>query len=184
MRNTPRNNDPVRWLSGDHAVFEELLWLHQEALLERRCAVAVEIWDAWFERLRAHARAEEAWLLPCLESADWETPWPARVYRAEHARLQQLAGAHRAAVAEHAAGNGPGRREALGLIAAARRVADMSAHHEQREEEGLFPLLEANLPAKALQALGESVAAELSAAPLPAVAALRGRLDSAVAASA
>lgn len=184
MRNTPRNSDPVRWLSGDHAVFEELLWLHQEALLERDCALAADIWQAWFERLRAHARAEEAWLLPCLESAAWEAPWPARVYRAEHARLQQLADAHRAALAERAAGKGPGRRETLGLIAAARRVADMSAHHEQREEEGLFPLLEANLPATALQALGESVARALEAAPLPAVAALRGRLDSTVSASA
>lgn len=67
------------------------------------------------------------------------------------------------------------------LIAAARRVADMSGHHEQREEEGLFPLLETNLSVATLQALGESAIGDLEVAPPPAVAALRERLNTAAA---
>lgn len=129
-----------------HRALDEYLWCHQEALLEQDLPLAREWFALFREVFEAHIRQEDAVLLPRCEALGLAGQWPLLVYRKEHekiaglldrtsAMLEQLPGGHHAMP----------RRNILQLLDYQRTLKNVIEHHEEREEKGLLPELDAAL---------------------------------------
>lgn len=127
-----------------HHYLDELLLLHQEALLEKDIALALGFWRLHGEMLRLHIELEEALLLPALERAVDAPAWAANLYRAEHRKVLQLADKLGDALGAIELRE-PTRRELIALLDKQRSYKNVLEHHEEREEKGLLPELAAAL---------------------------------------
>lgn len=132
---------PARILA-DHREMDELLLLHQEALIEQDLAAAQARYAAFLERLRAHIDVENRELLPRhekLAQPRWRTP----VYALEHDKILALAGRIEARLQAPAPAPGQARRRwIIQLLDDERTLKNVMEHHEEREEKGLLPELE------------------------------------------
>jgi iron-sulfur cluster repair protein YtfE (RIC family) len=133
--------DALAELAVEHETLEALLAAHLDRVVAGDFAAALQRFDAFASRLRAHLRREEATLFPAL--AQHPAPrWPLRVYQAEHDRLRLLLCRHRRRLEAPAAAaaEDPIRRraEALALIDAIHPLRHVLEHHQQREHSGLF----------------------------------------------
>lgn len=135
----------------DHQEMDELLLLHQEALIEQDLAAALARFDAFHERLRAHIELETRELLP-LHEALAQPRWRTQVYALEHDKILALAAKiHerlRHPALEAGAGEGPKpapdqalRRWIIHLLDDERTLKNVVEHHEEREEKGMLPEL-------------------------------------------
>jgi hemerythrin-like domain-containing protein len=151
--------DPLDLLLEQHDTLVDLFASHQEALLDRRWTEAAGLLEEYDRRLRRHMRVEEEHLLSRCEHAQ-AVRWPAKVYRAEHRRIEQLM--ERAA--EHL--TNAQRREItpavlLSLLDEERTLKHLVEHHHEREEKGLFGELRRELSGVARSALAaELIASE------------------------
>lgn len=136
---------------AEHAEREELLLLHQEALIEQDLPAALARYEAFHACMRAHIAFENSELLP--RHAQLAGPrWRTQVYALEHDKILELAEKlHqrlRQAVAgtagEGAAAAWPAparRRWIIQLLDDERTLKNVLEHHEEREEKGMLPEL-------------------------------------------
>jgi hemerythrin-like domain-containing protein len=138
-----------------HQYLDELLHLHQESLLERDTVLALEFWQLHVQMLRLHIELEEEWLLPALERSVVKPAWGANIYRAEHGKILSLGDKLNQAISSlHDIG--PGRRALITLLDKQRSYKNVLEHHEEREEKGLLPELDAALSAREIHQLNSA----------------------------
>lgn len=163
-----------------HQYLKELLLLQQEALLERDIGLALGFWQLHRQMLQLHLHIEEELLLPALERAVDNPAWDAAVYRAEHAKVQQLGEKLGQLLLSHSE-TGLKRRAVIALLDRQRSYKNLLEQHEEREQKALLPELEAVLDTAQLLGVN-SVCAEswqvLYQKQLPLVSRLTGQLDS------
>lgn len=133
----------VEAIALEHAAVDRLLAAHLDAVMACDFAAALRAFDAFADALRAHLASEERLLLPRLDAVA-APHWASRVYQLEHDRIRLLLNHQRtrlvhaaAPVADAAAG----RARALALIDAIHPLRHLLEHHQQREEQALFPEL-------------------------------------------
>jgi hemerythrin-like domain-containing protein len=138
-----------------HLYLDELLHLHQEALLEKDIALALEFWQLHIRMLRLHIELEEQWLLPALERFVVKPAWGAAIYRAEHGKILSLGDklSQTLGSLQHMV---PGRRVLIALLDKQRSYKNVLEHHEEREEKGLLPELGASLSAGEIDQLNST----------------------------
>lgn len=129
-----------------HAELEELLLCHQEALLLGDWGLATRYLALYAGGLRLHIRQEDSLLLPLYRELEQGQPWPARVYEGEHRKLERQLLLCRRAYAGLL--RQPSRRGVIGVIEQQKSLKHLAEHHHQREEESLFPVLDAALGAE------------------------------------
>ncbi len=148
--------DPIGLLLQQHIELEDLFARHQEALLERRWEEATRLLEEYCGYLRCHIELEEQYLLP--HCAHIETPrWPIEVYRAEHRRIEQLLRKAAQRLDRGRRGHGTART-IISLLDRERTIKDLIEHHHERERQGLFEELRADLPAEVRAAFVRDVA--------------------------
>jgi len=148
--------DPFDVLLEQHDALADLFACHQEALLDRRWTEAARLLEEYDGQLRRHMRLEEEHLLPRCEHA--QARWPARVYRAEHRRIEQLM-ERTAEQLTNARRLGITPAALISLLDEERTLKHLLEHHHEREEKGLFGELRGELSGASRCAL----AAELMA---------------------
>lgn len=154
---------------ADHREREELLLLHQEALIEQDLALALARYEEFLLLLRAHVGMENRDVLP-LHAQVQQPRWRTQVYALEHDKILELAemlherlrkattdpavmfcgeetrphagNAAAAALDDVVADPGPARRRwIIRLLDDERTLKNVLEHHEEREEKGLLPEL-------------------------------------------
>lgn len=129
-----------------HLELDELLWLHQEALLEQDLPLARELFSLFREVLMGHLQQENAALLPRFEALGLKGQWPLLVYQKEHEKIVQLLDKTSAWLERLPTGPHNARRNILAVLEYQRTLKNVIEHHEEREEKGLLPELDAALP--------------------------------------
>jgi len=147
------SDDPFTILKREHTALNRLFLLHQEMLVNRTWARATRLLELYQQRLAAHIHIEDNLLLPyCVADSTGTTRWEARVYAAEHRRLEELvdkARAHLAAIRRR----GVKPAMLVGLLDQEKTIKHVLEHHHEREEKGLFNELRGRLPAEVSQHL-------------------------------
>jgi hemerythrin-like domain-containing protein len=119
-----------------HEVIDELLLLHQEALLLARWPLAMDIWQAFSELLAMHIDVENKQLFVCFDKLCQTPRWPVTLYRHEHEKIITMM----AQVEQRlkALVNAPSRRQTIALLDYQRSFKNVIEHHEEREEIALL----------------------------------------------
>lgn len=154
---------------ADHRKREELLLLHQEALIEQDLARALARYEVFHALLRAHIELENRELLP-LHARVEQPRWRTQVYALEHDKILDLAeklherlrqaatdpaavscgakagpragNAAAAALADAVVAPDQARRRwIIHLLDDERTLKNVLEHHEEREEKGMLPEL-------------------------------------------
>jgi hypothetical protein len=162
-----------------HQYLEELLHLHQEALVERDMELALGFWQLHAQMLRLHIQMEEELLLLALERVVTAPAWRADIYRLEHVKVLDLADKLDRLLGQlrHTR---PDRRTLIELLDKQRSYKNVLEHHEEREEKGMLPELDAALSAAELVQINKVCAESWQALfqqQLVVVTGLTGRLD-------
>ena len=135
----------------EHAALDVLLAAHLDAVMAGDFGTALSRFDAFAGQLRTHLAVEERLLFPRLSRGVAAPRWGAHVYRAEHDRIRLLLAHQRArlacAAATPLADPAVRRARSLAIVDAAHPLRAVLEHHQQREEQGLFPELRAAKPA-------------------------------------
>lgn len=138
-----------------HDELTELFLRHQEKLVERDQAAALQALEYFESRLRLHLKLEEDHLLPALERAAAEGAvftFSAEFYLLEHKKMLDLL----AGVATALRGLPGGRiapRAAVDIIDREWMFKNLMDHHVRREHSTLFPELLGTLDPGAADAL-------------------------------
>jgi len=121
--------------------------------VNRSWARAMRLLELYQQRLAAHIHIEDHVLLPyCVVGSTGAMRWEARVYLAEHRRLEELVDkvcAHLAAIRRR----GIKPAMLIGLLDQEKTLKHVLEHHHEREEKGLYGELRGRLPVEAEQHL-------------------------------
>lgn len=140
-------------VSRYHRQMNELILLHQEALLLQQPILAERFLALFRGMISAHIEAENAWLLPRLDTLA-EARWPALLYRKEHDKI--LAMLANAETRMHGLAGKTGqayRRAVLELLDYERAFKNVIEHHEEREEMAMLHELDQHVAVAELQQL-------------------------------
>lgn len=151
------------YIQSAHLELNEMLLLHQEALLLLRLDDAARLLAAYERCLALHMRQEELRIFPRHAALAEQGRWSTELYLKEHEKLRQLLAAVGAGLAEIRAGGLDARqlrRNVLALLEREKTLKGLLEHHEQREESAMFPMLERQLAPEALAALVAELAPE------------------------
>ncbi len=132
-------------LLGLHRDLEELFLLHQEALVERDLARALELFARYRSAVQKHAEDEERELLPIYASVPRERRQAAEVFVQEHRRLHELLDRLEDLLAS-SVGRPLDTRTVLHLVEREATYKHLFEHHDQRERTQLFPALDQLVP--------------------------------------
>lgn len=129
-----------------HAKLDELFLRHQEALVARQYERALTFLDTYEQGLRTHIHHEEQKLLPLYEqrrnSVAISPSVAANVFSAEHARMVQILGDVRVAVAKIAEAKDPTIQALIDLLDFECTFKRLVEHHNTREHNVLYPCLD------------------------------------------
>ncbi len=133
-------------VSSQHRHLDELMLLHQEALLLQDIPLATRFLDLFDSLLSAHIEAENQHLIPAL--ARQPSPrWSALLYQKEHEKITAMLQKIQTQLQALPGLTGqPLRRAILALLDYERAFKNVMEHHEEREETGLLRELDAALP--------------------------------------
>jgi hypothetical protein len=129
-----------------HDELDEVFWLHQETLVERRFALSGELLEAYERLLRLHMRHEEELILPIFERAGPVPRWPAVLYTGQHKKMLELLASCRTGLAELASRDRELRRGAIALVTFEATFKHLVEHHDGAEREGLYPVADRSAP--------------------------------------
>ena len=134
-------SDLATRILADHHDMDELLLLHQEALIEQDMVEALARFEVFHARLRAHIELENCELLPLHEALP--TPrWRTQVYALEHDKILELAAKIHERLQSPVLKRGQAqRRWIIDLLDSERTLKNVVEHHEEREEKGMLPEL-------------------------------------------
>ena len=132
--------DPFTALADEHAALTQLFARHQAALIMRAWARAARLLDSHQKRLARHIKLEERYLLPYCPREKLPNQWPARVYSAEHQRIQELASKLSLRFAKLRR-RGVTSAALIALLDEEKTLKHILEHHHAREEMALFATL-------------------------------------------
>ena len=132
--------DPFSALADEHEMLAQLFARHQAALIARAWARAARLLDSHRKRLAQHIELEERYLLPYCPQDKLPNQWPARVYSAEHQRIQELASKLSARFAKLRR-RGVTSAALIALLDEEKTLKHILEHHHAREEMALFSTL-------------------------------------------
>ncbi|MEZ5511886.1 MAG: hypothetical protein R3F47_18685 [Gammaproteobacteria bacterium] len=140
-------------VSRYHRHMDELILLHQEALLLQQTDLAARFLALFRAMISAHIDAENAWLLPRLDALA-EARWPALLYRKEHDKILDMLGNvdARMRVLEGKTAQDY-RRAVLALLDYERAFKNVIEHHEEREEVAMLRELDQHVDGAEVQQL-------------------------------
>jgi iron-sulfur cluster repair protein YtfE (RIC family) len=136
-------SSPFEPLLEAHEEFQDLLLLHQEALVRGDLTDARDKMEELRESLAEHIWHEEEKILPVLErGGGWSRLGDPRFYREEHAKITSLVASlaqETAALDRHAPDL---HRKIALLIGREQSLRTLLEHHDDRERRALYPDLE------------------------------------------
>jgi hemerythrin-like domain-containing protein len=142
-----------------HRQLDHYMGLHQECLLEQQLELALSSHDLLQRGLELHIEVENTQLFPAYEQWLTDGRWPLLVYQKEHEQLLKMLTKSRAMVADLSGSGSKLRQQILALLDYQRSLKNVVEHHEEREEQGMLPELDAALDAAQSQALIAAMAA-------------------------
>ena len=132
-------------ISQCHRELDESFLRHQEAVLLGRFDEAIQLLDCFKELHDLHMGFEDDKLIPKLDGlGDWGR-WPASLYTAEHAKIQELVGKTEGNLRSLSKGqlsNKDLRREIIAFLDQEKTFKGLCEHHQEREEAGMLPELD------------------------------------------
>ncbi|MBI5597288.1 MAG: hemerythrin domain-containing protein [Elusimicrobia bacterium] len=143
-KRAPTAGDLAR-VREDHAVLEDLLRRHQEALVGLDLSNALGELEEFARRVRRHIRLEEDVLLPAYR-AQGEPPRGGKpeFFLDEHRKIEQKLEEILTAARGLSVGSAT-RGAVVSLIEREAVLKSLMSHHEEREEKTLLPCLERSL---------------------------------------
>ena len=127
-----------------HQGLDEFFLLHQEAVLLGNFADASQLLDCFKELHHLHMRFEDETLIPKLAELGDKGRWPAFLYTAEHAKIQELlekATANLELLSNNKLSGNDLRRGIITLLDNEKILKGVCEHHQEREETGILPEL-------------------------------------------
>lgn len=134
---TTQFNSLLQCVSYYHRQIDELLMLHQEAVIVQDLALAEDALKAFSKLLKTHLELEDQLLIPAHETLDTEKSWKTLIYQEEHKKLHELLGNIRAMMRK-APESSELRRWVIEFIDYERTFKNVMEHHEEREEKGML----------------------------------------------
>ena len=140
-------------VSRYHRHMDELILLHQEALLLQQTDLAERFLALFRAMISAHIDAENTWLLPRLDALV-QARWPALLYRKEHDKiLDMLTNVDAKMRLLEGKTAQDYRRTVLALLDYERAFKNVVEHHEEREEMAMLRELDQHADAAEVQQL-------------------------------
>ncbi len=129
-------------LARIHRWLEELLIRHQEALIHLDGPRARRLFDAYRALLDRHIHHEDEVLLPVFRRIGEIKRWPAELFSGEHRKLEAFL--VRIAEALEALGQpkSENARAIIALLDLEGGLKRLQEHHDEREQQCLFPVLD------------------------------------------
>jgi len=134
-----------------HKALDDVFLLHQEAVLLGRCDAAVQILNCFKELHHLHMEFEDKKLIPKLDGLGDRGHWPASLYTDEHAKIQELMGKTEndlLSLSKSRLSNKDFRRRIISFLDKERTFKGLCEHHQEREESGMLPELDAQTETK------------------------------------
>lgn len=125
-----------------HEHLSELFLLHQEALLALDIELALARLNQYEPELRAHMRVEEELLLPVYARAGRIQGGPIEFYTGEHRKMLEFLARFNETLEQLRNNPQNLRREIIELFDAQAVFKHLAEHHDQREENILYPTLD------------------------------------------
>lgn len=123
-----------------HERLDERFLSHQEALLAADVRLAATRLDEYERTLRTHMEDEEALLLPVYERAGRIPGGAVEFFTSEHRKMLEMLARIKARLAQFDAAPAP--REIIRLFDDESRYKRLVEHHDQREQNILYPALD------------------------------------------
>ena len=156
---------PLSQLLDVHRDLESLLAAHQAALLDRDLKSARDRLDRFRAALVSHIEDEERWILPAYEELPHTTESYSKLYRGEHRKLLAIA----TEIGERldALTDDPSAAEVISLLDRECFFKDLMSHHDVREQNDLYPVLDKALPPAARDEIWSRLHGDDAASPPP-----------------
>jgi hemerythrin-like domain-containing protein len=123
-----------------HEALSQFFLLHQEAVLAADVPRAIERLDSYERYLRQHMQEEEVLLLPVYERAGRIPGGAPEFFTGEHRKMLELLKQIRRMLTELAASAQP--RDIIHVLDEEARYKSLVEHHDQREQNILYPTLD------------------------------------------
>ena len=123
-----------------HESLNELFLSHQEALLAADMPVAIARLTEYEQRLRAHMNDEESLLLPIYERAGRIPGGAVEFFTGEHRKMLEMLARIREQLARIEAEPTP--RDRIRIFDEESKYKMLNEHHDQREQNILYPTLD------------------------------------------
>ena len=125
-----------------HEHLNEMLLLHQEALLALEVELAVARLEVFERELCAHIRVEEELLLPVYARAGRIQGGAIEFYTGEHKKILEFLARFKARLEELKEGKTDLKRGVIELFDEQARFKQLLQHHDMREQNILYPTLD------------------------------------------
>ena len=129
-------------LLHEHERLDDLFLQHQEALLDADIPRASACLQDFAQGLRSHIRLEEEQLLPVYERAGTIPGGGVALFRGEHKKILEYLDRFVQTVAEMTEGPEPLKRKILQLLDEEVVFKHVMLHHDLRERNILYPVLD------------------------------------------
>ena len=134
---TTQFNSLSQCVSYYHRRIDELLMLHQEALVIQDLALAQKALQVFAKFLSKHLALEDELLIPAHDQLGCNKQWRTQIYKEEHGKLTELLQKIRNMLSKTPAEEQI-RRWVIEVIDYERTFKNVMEHHEEREEKGLL----------------------------------------------
>lgn len=125
-----------------HRDLRERFLRHQEALLDQRFEDAAALFESLRSDLRRHIREEEELMLPLYCRADSPAGGSPSLFVSEHRKVEEALERFGREIAALRARPDDWRRRLLALLEEQARFKSLLDHHDRREAEFLYPILD------------------------------------------
>lgn len=127
-----------------HREIDEIFLQHQEALVALDIPLARQLFERHVSALLEHMRDEDEILIPLYIKAGAAPRGPAELFSGEHKRIRKLLRRFDAML--HDLAQSPSRRGVVELITAQALYKGLMEHHDLREREQLYAVLDHAFP--------------------------------------
>ena len=139
-----------------HEALDECFLLHQEALVTGELPHAAVLFADYRDLLHLHIHHEDNILLPVFARNGRMKRWPPELYTGEHDKLKGFLRRSEAGLQKLIASDDVKPRDLVAQIDLEGGLKRLLDHHDQREQENLFPILdEVTLAAERQQLLDQ-----------------------------
>ncbi len=129
-----------------HRDLDQLFFAHQEAVLLGELARAVETLQQFTRAQDTHKNFEDKYLLTRLEDLDNPGDWPPSLYSHEHRKITTMLASLEEDIvrlSKQALTGTALRSELIETLDREKSIKGLCEHHQEREEAGMLPALDA-----------------------------------------